>query len=265
MDDAQETRRARGSGSRLAYDTIRDEILTLDLEPGQLKDETSLAERLGMSRSPIREALIRLAGEGLVVMLPNRSSIVAPIDVQSFPKYVEALDLVQRMVTRLAAMQRSEADLKTIAARQKDFVAAVRSGNHLAMSEADKRFHMAIAAAGKNPYFAAFCDRLLDQGRRMLHLHFDCLERTRDGRLLANEHDEMLAAIRARDIERSDRLAHEHTRQFRDTFLACLTENRTQSVSLCGTGTGGQVRASDRAAALARRQGGGHCPGVRPV
>jgi DNA-binding GntR family transcriptional regulator len=238
MDDETEGRRAKGTGARFAYETIRDEILTLALEPGQLLDETTLAERFGMSRSPVREALIRLAGEELVVTLANRSTIVAPIDLTSFPKYVEALDIAQRMNTRLAAKLRSEADLKIIARRQKEFEAAVKSGKHLAMSEANKQFHMAIATAGRNPFLAGFYERLLDQGRRMLHLHFDYLERGHDGILLTDEHDEMLEAIRARDVERADALAHAHTRQFRDNFIQFMKENYSRSMPLGAPGGG---------------------------
>lgn len=237
MEQEPEIKRVRGTGSRLAYETIRDEILSLTLEPGQLLDETTLAERFSMSRSPVREALIRLAGEELVVMLQNRSTIVAPIDITSFPKYVEALDIAQRMNTRLAAELRTEADLKQMAQRQKEFVAAVKAGKHLPMSEANKRFHMAIAVAGKNPYLASFYERLLDQGRRMLHLHFDYLERTSDGYLLTDEHAEMLEAIRARDVERADALAHAHTRQFRDNFMDFMKENYSRAVSLKPPGT----------------------------
>lgn len=228
MDDGQDIqdgRRVRGTGMRFAYETLRDEILTLALAPGQLLDETTLAERFSMSRSPVREALIRLAGEELVVMLPNRSTIVAPLDVTAFPKYVEALDIAQRVNTRLAAELRSEADLDAIAAAQVRFEGAVATGDHLAMSEANKGFHMAIAAAGKNPYLAGFYERLLDQGRRMLHLHFDYIERTSDGYLLTGEHLEMLEAIRARDVERADALAHAHTRQFRDSFINFMKQN----------------------------------------
>jgi DNA-binding GntR family transcriptional regulator len=232
MEEEPETRRAKGTGARIAYEAIREEILSLVMEPGQALDETLLADRFGMSRSPIREALIRLAGEGLVVMLPNRSTIVAPIDVQSFPKYVEALDLAQRMNTRLAAELRSDADLKLIAKRQKEFESAVKTGNHLAMSEANKRFHMAIAAAGRNPFLAAFYERLLDQGRRMLHLHFDFLDRGHDGYLLTDEHAEMLEAIRARDVDRADALAHSHTRQFRDQFLRFMQQSYLNDVPL---------------------------------
>ena len=142
MRDESEPKRVKGAGVKFAYETLRDEILSLDLEPGAVLDETSLAERFGMSRSPVREALIRLAGDELVVTLSNRSTVVAPIDIQSFPKYVEALDIAQRMNTRLAAELRSEADLTRIARRQKEFVAAVKTGNHLAMSDANKAFHM---------------------------------------------------------------------------------------------------------------------------
>lgn len=232
MSDEAEVKRARGTGWKSVYDTLRNEILALTLQPGQLLDETTLAERFDMSRSPVREALIRLAGEDLVVTLSNRSTIVAPIEVATFPKYVEALDIAQRMNTRLAAALRTDADLKTIARRQKEFEAAVRTGNHLQMSEANKQFHMAIADAGKNPYLTSFYERLLNQGQRMLHLHFEYLERTHEGYLLTDEHQLMLDAIKAKNVDLADELAHAHTRQFQDNFINFMRENYTTDVTL---------------------------------
>ncbi|MFT4150308.1 MAG: GntR family transcriptional regulator [Paracoccaceae bacterium] len=232
MDETVEVRRAKGTGWKFAYETLRDEILSLTLEPGQLLDETTLADRFSMSRSPVREALIRLAGDDLVVTLSNRSTIVAPIDIMTFPKYVEALDIAQRMNTRLAAELRSDADLKAIARRQKEFEVAVRTNRHLSMSEANKQFHMAIAVAGRNPYLTGFYGKLLDQGRRMLHLHFDYLERTPDSYLLTDEHAEMLEAIRDRDVDRADALAHAHTRQFRDAFIDFMKESYAEGMPL---------------------------------
>ncbi|MEZ5832726.1 MAG: GntR family transcriptional regulator [Dongiaceae bacterium] len=227
-----ESRRVKGAGWKSVYETLRTEILALTLPPGQLLDETSLAERFDLSRSPVREALIRLAAEELVVTLPNRSTIVAPIELANFPKYVDALDLAQRINTRLAAELRSDADLAAMASRQRAFEAAVKSGDHLAMSETNKNFHMAIAAAGRNPYLITFYEKLLDQGRRMLHLHFAFLERTREGYLLTDEHHDMLAAIEAKDVERADRLAHDHTRQFRDSFVDFMKENYATDMQL---------------------------------
>lgn len=225
-------KRPKGSGWKTVYDALRTEILSLQLPPGHLLDETTLAERFDLSRSPIREALIRLAGDELVVILSNRSTIVAPIDVGTFPRYIEALDVMQRMNTRLAAQHRTEADLKTIAKRLREFQAAVKRGDHLEMSETNKQFHMAIADAGRNPYLAGFYQRLLAQGRRMLHLHFDFLKDPANGHMLVGEHDEMLEAIRDQDVERADQLAHAHTRQFRDTFIEFLKKNHVGEVSL---------------------------------
>jgi DNA-binding GntR family transcriptional regulator len=104
--------------------------------------------------------------------------------------------------------------------------------NHLAMSETNKHFHMAIARAGKNTYMASFYEKLLDEGRRILHLHFDYIERTRNGRLLTDEHEEMIKAIRARDVDRADQLAHQHTRQLRDNFLDFLRRNYASNIKL---------------------------------
>lgn len=232
LEQNADGRRVKGAGWRNVYAALRTEILTMVLAPGQMLDETSLAERFGLSRSPVREALIRLAGDGLVITSENRSTIVAPTEIGTFPKYVDALDLAQRVNTRLAAALRSENDLKTIARRQREFEAAVRSGNHLLMSETNKAFHMAVAAAGRNPYLGAFYDKLLDQGRRMLHMHFEFLERTNEGYLLTDEHNEMLEAVRARDVGRADALAHAHTRQFRDSFIDFMKENYTSGIIL---------------------------------
>ena len=232
MSDESEVKRIRGTGWKNVYETLRNEILALTLPPGQLLDEMTLAERFDMSRSPVREALIRLGADELVVTLSNRSTIVAPIEVATFPKYVEALDIAQRMNTRLAAALRTDADLKIITKRLKSFEAAVKTGNHLAMSEANKEFHMAIAHAGKNQYLASFYEKLLSQGQRMLHLHFEYLERTHEGYLLTDEHTLMLDAIRDKNVELADELAHAHTRQFQDNFINFMRENYTTDVSL---------------------------------
>jgi DNA-binding GntR family transcriptional regulator len=235
VDAAAEGKQPREPGWKSVYEALRTEILSLKLAPGQPLDETTLAERFGLSRSPVREALIRLAGEALVVTLPNRSTIVAPIELAAFPKYVEALDVTQRVHARLAAQLRTDADLKLIARRQREFEATLNTRDHLAMSEANKNFHMAIAQAGKNPYLIAFYERLLDQGRRMLHMHFEFLERTPGSQMLTGEHDEMLAAIAARDADRADELAHAHTRQFRDNFIHFMSENYATNLSLSPT------------------------------
>ena len=225
-------KRVKGSGVREVYESLRKEILTLGLEPGALLDEKTLADRFKLSRSPVREALIRLAGEGLVVTLANRSTLVAPFDLTTFPKYIEALDLSQRVNTRLAAQLRTEPDIAKMRECQESFREAVRRNDYLEMTSTNKAFHMAIAAAGKNPYLAQQYGRLLDEGRRMLHLHFDYLTQSEEEDLLTNEHDNLIEAVVDQDIERADQLAHAHTRQFRDRFFNFLQQNFAHSMPI---------------------------------
>ena len=143
--------RRRGSGVRVVYDTLRDEILDLVLPPGSPIDEVQLADRFGMSRTPIREALVRLAGEGLVVTLPNRSTMVAQIDFLNLHHFFDAITLMYRLTNRLAAQNARPGDLAAIRAAQADYADTVAAQDALAMIAANRAFHTAIAEAGGNP------------------------------------------------------------------------------------------------------------------
>ncbi|WP_112321053.1 GntR family transcriptional regulator [Oceanibium sediminis] len=222
----------RGARAGLVHDTLRREILALTIAPGAPLDETQLSQRFAMSRSPIREALSRLAAEGLVVMLPNRSTVAAPIELADFPRYIEALMLSQRVCTRLAAERRSDADLAAMQAAADAFDQSVRPRDHLEMSEANKTFHMTIARAARNRYLADTYGALLDQGRRLLHLQFRHLETAENRTPLAEEHHHMVAAIAARDADRADHLAQVHAEGFQRRLLDFLGKVGTSDFPL---------------------------------
>lgn len=82
-----------------------------------------------------------------------------------------------------------------------------------------------VAAAGKNPYLMRSYGQLLDEGRRILHMHFDYIKASTTDTLLGSEHRDMIEAIRARDVGEADRLAHQHTRQFHNRFVEFLSAN----------------------------------------
>lgn len=213
---------ARGGGGRHVYETLKREILELELSPGTPLDEAALAERFAMSRSPIREALVRLSAEGMVEMLSNRTTIVTPINLMEFPRYVEALDLLQRITTRLAAQHRTAEDLTEMKNCAEAYNEACRREDHLDMSATNKAFHMSVARAGRNPYLTDSYGRLLDEGRRILHMHFEFTKDSIKGRSLGPEHFTMIDAIERRDPDTADRLAHEHTALFHDRFFDFL-------------------------------------------
>lgn len=204
--------RKRGSGARMVYDLLRDEILDLVLPPGSPIDEVQLAERFGVSRTPIREALVRLAGEGLVDTLPNRSTLVSNIDYLNLHAYFDALMLMYRVTTRLAAEQHRAGDLGPIRAAQERFAEAAAAQDALAMIDTNAAFHRTIAEAARNPHFLAFFNRLLDQGRRILRIYYDAYE-DRLPQEFVDEHEAIVAAIERRDAAAADAIAKAHAEQ----------------------------------------------------
>jgi DNA-binding GntR family transcriptional regulator len=236
--DDQDKLPGKETGSARVYSKLREEILRVQLAPGSPVDEVSLSMRFEMSRSPIREALVRLSSEGLVVMLPNRSTIIAPMDFQRIPEFLDALDLLQRAVTRLAALHRTASDLKQIVKGQRAYEDAVaRSiavGDSLAMIERNYEFHMAIARAGRNHYFLELYRRLLEEGRRMLHFHFEyeTLDPQISVEKMAIHHTGMVQAIEARDAAAADHIAHLHAMQFKGRFMQFLDRNLTAKMHL---------------------------------
>ena len=223
--------RKRGSGVRLVYEMLRDEILTLALPPGRPIDEVNLAERFGMSRTPIREALVRLAGEGLVETLPNRSAIVANIDFTKLYTFFDAITLMYRVTTRLAAEHHRPEDLEIIRAHQARYAATVAAQDPLAMIAVNRDFHAANAEAGRNPYYTALTLRLLDEGRRILRLYYQSFN-DRLPKEYSDEHEGIINAIAARDVELCDRLAREHADQIVRQIKQFFSRDMRQDVRL---------------------------------
>ena len=223
--------RQRGQGSQIVYERLRRSILELTLQPGSPLDEVSLSEQFEMSRTPIREALVRLVAEGLVTTLPNRNTIVSPIDFVAMPTYFEALTLMYRVTTRAAAVHHRPDHLAPIAAHQAAFAAAVDRRDALAMIGANRDFHVAIAEAGGNAYFTGFFTRLLDEGRRILRLYYSSFD-DRLPRQYVVEHEEIVSAIAARDAELCDRLATAHAGQIVTQIQSYLARNTVSGIEV---------------------------------
>jgi DNA-binding GntR family transcriptional regulator len=223
--------RKRGSGVKLVYDLLRDEILDLTLPPGSPIDEVALAERFSMSRTPIREALVRLEGEGLITTLPNRSTMVSNIDFLNLGAFLDAIVLLYRLTGRQAALNHDAKDLVTIRARQAEFAAAVASQNALAMIATNREFHIAVAEAGGNIYYTQLFKRLLDEGRRILRLYYQSFD-DRLPQQFVDEHDELIAAIAARDVDAAERISKVHADQIVMQVQKLFSRDQGQEITL---------------------------------
>lgn len=238
MDDQASTgaetngaKRKRGLGVATAYATLKREILELRIPPGSLIDEIKLTERFGMSRTPIREALVKLASDGLVVTLPNRSTVVAPIDFLEMPQFFDALSLMYRVTTRLAAVNRTEDEIASIRSLQEGYAEAVAAKDVSGMIEVNRNFHAEIARAGKNRYYTELFERLLDEGRRLLRFYYSSFNDELPSVYL-DEHEEMVAAIEARDVARADRVARAHADQIVRQIQAYIAADRRVNAEL---------------------------------
>ncbi len=212
----------RGAASNEIYGVLRDEILTLKLEPGASLDETSLSKRFAVSRSPIREALSRLLAGRLVETLPNRSTIVAQIDLRNFGAFIQALDVQQRFATRLAAENRTDADIANLRDLASSFNGTIVEAEPLDILQANFAFHIAVSEAGKNLFVTRHYRELLSEARRLLHMHVQVLDTVARKEVMQDQHDDFIDAIAAQDIMQADAIAHEHTMQFHDRFLEAL-------------------------------------------
>ena len=118
-----------------------------------------------------------------------------------------------RVTTRLAAQFHDSADLAEIRAREEAFARVVLAGDTAGMIQLNRDFHVAIAEAGRNPYYLQLFARLLDEGRRILRLYYYPTFEPRLPHPYIQEHEAIIAAIAARDVDACDRLAKDHADQ----------------------------------------------------
>ncbi|MCC6303569.1 MAG: GntR family transcriptional regulator [Rhodobacteraceae bacterium] len=209
---------------------LRDAILKLDLRPGVILDEIEVATRLGVSRTPVREAIIQLVADGMVVR-EGRKAKVAPLDFDDMPKLYDALMISSRLVHRLAAEHRTRRDLEEIAGPMREFDESTATGDGVVRSEANHAFHRAISAATGNRYVSAFYETALAGTIRLARACFANTDEfggsEADGILkghlaeTARQHHEIYKAIEARDVAAADRLAVDHYH---------LTKNRVMTI-----------------------------------
>jgi DNA-binding GntR family transcriptional regulator len=229
--------RPKGTGMQRVYAQVREDIIGLRLPPGADLDEASLEERFGVSRTPVREALIRLASEGLIVLLPNRGARITHIDIGDVPQLFEALELCQRATIRWAAMRRTEKDITELRETNRKFLEAARNGDSEQMGEVNKRFHMIIGRICGNKYFESLYSSLLAVSLRLARTAFAYAPRSGEAHEgyymeVVRQHDAMIKAVESEDADEADAVARAHTDLFRDRIERYLNNNLAGSVPL---------------------------------
>lgn len=220
---AGSAKRPRGTGATYVYDSLKAQILDLELKPGTLLDETVLGRQFGVSRSPVRESLIRLSAEGLVQNLRNRTSIVAQFDVSALPAYFDAMQLLYRLSARLAAGNRNPAKVRELERILAEHEAALRNDEMRTMVRMNREFHIAVAEMGGNPFIVSWMGGLLDQGQRILRLYALHLGDHIPVAAL-NAHRGMVDAIQRGDADAAEEAGRADAQALIDSFTESLAD-----------------------------------------
>lgn len=191
------------------YTRLREEILSGALEPGTELQEVALSENLGVSRGPIREAIGRLAAEGLVTVRPRRGAMVRALSTEEFLEAYQVREALEVMAVRLAVPQLTGADVAALDAYIDEMTACAERGDTQGFFEANTGFHRAFFDMSGNrmlrDLYWGLCSQIDRYRLRSLELRGN-VERS------IAEHKAILRAARAGEVERAVHLVSEHIR-----------------------------------------------------
>ncbi len=200
--------------------TIRDGIIRGDFRPGEHITEPDLAERFGISRTPIREAFRQLETEGFLATVPRKGTVVAPITIQDVRDFYEIKSLLEGYAARRACERIAPDDLAEMEECNDRLLEAHQEGDLSQMLAFHNRFHEIFVRAAGNERLAQLVDGLVMQGQRfriLLSLS-DVMED------LVDQHREIVAAFQARDPVRAEELVRENARRGEQVLIARLEE-----------------------------------------
>lgn len=186
------------------YRRLRDAIVDGTLTPGEQLKDNELAVWLGVSRTPVREALLRLASSGLVVALPGRSTTVSEIDSRALQDARDVVAAMHELAVRGATGQLSEAQIERMRQANVRFAEAVSAGDAAAALEADEELHRVPVEALGNMALEAVLDQFDPVVRRAERSRF----RT-DGAASVDRHDQLIDSIAAGDVDAASAVAFE--------------------------------------------------------
>jgi DNA-binding GntR family transcriptional regulator len=153
------------------YRQIEELLVTLQLQPGMIVSEGDLASRFGVSRTPVREALQRLARGGLIRVMPKRGLLVTEIDIQKQLRMLELRREVERLIARRAARLASPEERQELCRIAKDMAAAGRADDQDAFTSVDRRLNRLVAECGRNEFATEAMEQVQGLSRRFWYCH----------------------------------------------------------------------------------------------
>lgn len=184
----------------VVFNTLRQAILRGELQPGERLMEIRLANKLGVSRTPIREAIRKLELEGLVVMIPRRGAEVAEITEKSLRDVLEVRKALEELAAKLACEKIRKEEIEELKVAANEFAETMKTGDVTAYAEADVRFHDIIYRTTDNQRLIQLLNNLREQ---MYRYRVEYLKREESHEVLVEEHNNIIAMLEKRDEKRA--------------------------------------------------------------
>ena len=191
----------------VVFYTLRQAILKGEMEPGERLMEIQLAKKLGVSRTPIREAIRKLELEGLVIMIPRRGAEVAGITEKALRDVLEVRRSLEELAIGLAVARMKEDDIKALEAARIEFREALNTNDMIRIAQADEKFHDVIYAGTYNDKLVQLLNNLRDQ---IYRYRLEYIKDVGKRQLILIEHENILNAVKTRNLELGRRAMREH-------------------------------------------------------
>lgn len=204
------------------FNTLREAIIVGELKPGERLMEVQLAEKMGVSRTPVREAIRKLELEGLVEMLPRKGAHVADLSVKDIMDVLEVRSTLDGLASSLSATRITEDEVKELKHVQGQFINYVEKDNLQGSIKKDVEFHDIIYRSSRNDKLIQITSNLREQIQRFRVIYIKDYSSTRE---LIREHAEIVDAIAGRDPEAAQRAAQKHIKNQEDAIIKAIKAN----------------------------------------
>lgn len=203
----------------LVFENIREAIINGYLKPGERLMEIQLAEELGVSRTPVREAIRKLELEGFVVMIPRKGAYVTDISIKDIADVFELRWALEALAAELAAERASEEEIEQMERHLLELAKVVEEQDVKKIVEIDTKFHETIYTASRNKRLGQILSLLGELIQRYRTLTLSKSERIK---VTMEEHRAIVEALAARDPQRAGRLAQEHIESAENSLMDVL-------------------------------------------
>ncbi len=205
----------------VVFQTLRQAILKGELEPGERLMEIHLAQKLGVSRTPVREAIRKLELEGLVIMIPRKGAIVAEITVSELEDVLEVRLALEELAVKRACRKHTGEQIEKLQKAAAEFKRVLHGSDIAAYAQADEEFHEIIYRMTENKKLMQILSNLREQ---MYRYRLEYLKDKSTHSQLVREHDEIVSALEKGDEEKVLKVMSQHVERQKEYIMQRLTQ-----------------------------------------